>query len=250
MRQVDLNVDVGEGAGNDYELLQYVTSANIACGAHAGGEQTMRVTVARAVELGVAIGAHPGHADREHYGRRELPLTPAQAKSLVAEQLERLMRVVDRRNGRLAYLKPHGALYHQLARCPKLAEAAVRAAVEAGPPLAVLGPAGSCLEAAAREAGTPFFAEAFADRAYLSNGEIAPRSHPGALFEDESEVVRQALSLATRRAVTTADGGCLSVPCDSICLHGDTRWAVEFAAGVRLALARRGVRVESFAGRC
>lgn len=246
MRSIDLNVDVGEGAGNDHELLAYVSSANIACGAHAGNRASMRAAVARAVELGVAIGAHPGHADREFYGRREIPLKPQQVTKLLRSQFDALAEVADQAGGTVDYLKPHGALYHQLGAEPALAEAAVEMVVGLTKPIALLGQSGSCLEAAALAAGVPYFAEAFADRAYAGAQRLVARDEPGALHEDEAEVVRQSLRLALEGVVTTIDGSDAPVRCDSICLHGDSRWAVGFAAGVRLTLERRGVRVRAF----
>ncbi|TWT77132.1 LamB/YcsF family protein [Posidoniimonas polymericola] len=250
MRSIDLNADVGEGAGNDHELLAYVTSANIACGAHAGNLASMRAAACRAVELGVTIGAHPGHVDREFYGRRNLPITPQQASDLLRRQIDTLAEIAEAAGGSVGYVKPHGALYHQLGTDPALAEAAAAIAGEGPRPLALLGEAGSCMESAARAAGVPFYAEAFADRAYHSSGRLVSRDEPGALHEDEAEVVRQALRLALEGAVSTVDGPDAAVRCDSICLHGDTPWAVGYAAGVRLTLERRGVCLRSFAVGC
>ncbi|MEM9353238.1 MAG: 5-oxoprolinase subunit PxpA [Planctomycetota bacterium] len=247
-RTIDLNADVGEGSPHDAELIPLVTSANIACGAHAGDEQTMNAAARLAIDAGVAIGAHPGHADREHFGRRELPIAPDEAASLVANQYSRLVAVVERCGGAVRYIKPHGGLYHQAGRDPDIAAAIAGCVAQLADGLALLAQPGSALEAAARKAGVPFYAEAFADRLYQADGTLAPRSLAGAVLTDPAAAAGQAVSLATRGEAATLDGPAIPVRCDSLCLHGDGPHAAAIAAAVRSALQGAGVSIRSFTG--
>jgi UPF0271 protein len=257
-RALDLNGDVGEGCGDDAGLIPLLTSANIACGGHAGNAETMRVTVRLASRAGVAIGAHPGHADRANFGRVERPLTPASVRRLVAEQLGALLGVVRNSGAVVAHVKPHGALYHQLAREAALAEAFCDAVAlldrmrgdrggRRGRPLLLFGPAGSALERAAEPAGLRFVAEAFADRGYRGDGSLVPRGEPGALLSDEEEAVAQALALARDGRVRAVDGSAVAVRAETLCLHGDTPHALAFARRLRSEFEAAGVALRAAA---
>ena len=229
MTVVDLNADMGEGFAADSALLGLVTSANIACGFHAGDEQSMRVACEAAVAASVAIGAHVSYRDREGFGRRELDVDPATLGAEAAEQIEALQAAANAAGGRVAYLKPHGALYHRATSDGDCAEALVRAAARAK--LAVLGFPGSKLLARAGETGLPAVAEGFADRAYAADGRLAPRGDAASLLDADA---------AARQAVTLAGS------VRSICVHGDTPGAVGIAAAVRSGLLAAGVELGPF----
>lgn len=240
--QIDLNADLGEEAGYDDELLAIVTSANVACGAHAGSAKVAAATCAAATGRGVIVGAHPGHADREHFGRRALPISAAELERSLRAQLAVLGATTAPR-----YLKLHGALYHQAADDPQLAGATVVVAQQAG--LALLGPPGSLLLDEARAAGVAIAAEGFVDRGYhLVDGrpQLVPRGERGALLEPE-DAVRQAVQLATEGVVRAPDGAAVAIAVDSLCVHGDTPDAVRIAARVRGALEQAGVELRAFA---
>ena len=248
MKTIDLNADVGEGLATDAELISLVTSANIACGGHAGDDHSMSDAIVAAYSAGAAIGAHPGHPDRDHFGRRELPVTPSEVEKVVTEQVQRLNAIASRHGQDISYLKLHGALYHQAGRDPALAQAVVAGASRnTFGPLSILGQASSALEAAARDAGLSFFAEAFADRAYLDDGTLAPRSFRGAVLTDEAAVVAQAVRLARDGVVVSLSGKEIPVRCDSLCLHGDGANAVALARAARSAIEAEGMVLRAFA---
>jgi 5-oxoprolinase (ATP-hydrolysing) subunit A len=245
---IDLNADVGEGCGHDGELVPLVTSVNIACGAHAGDLETMRLTVALALRHGVSIGAHPGFADREHFGRREIPIEPGRAKALILEQVAALEAVASGLGARVGHVKLHGALYNMASRDRALAAAVVDALLEeapsSGPKRALFALAGSELHALARSRGLRVLGEAFADRTYRRDGTLTPRSDPGAVIGDEDAAVRQALRLAAEGTVLAADGSVVAIDAETICLHGDSPHSVQFARSIRagFAAAKIGLR--------
>lgn len=241
---VDLNADVGEGCGFDEDLMGFVSSANIACGAHAGDMDTMRRTLELALVAGVAVGAHPGFKDREHFGRKERAVTPAEAASLVREQAGLLSEVAGQMGARVGHLKLHGALYNMAARDRDLAEAVCGAALDAG--LALMALSGSVLASTARSRGLRVLSEAFADRAYLPDGSLAPRSVPGAFIADPEAAALQALGLATTQSVKAVGGAPIRVEVDTICLHGDSPASVALARRIRALLAERGVDVRRY----
>lgn len=244
---VDLNCDLGEGAGHDAELMAEITSANIACGAHAGDESTMAATVALARAHGVAIGAHPGFADREHFGRRELRLGAGEAGALVQAQVETLRGIAAAQGATIAHVKLHGALYNLAARDPVVAEE-VLAALWGGtwrPVLMVL--AGSVMERLARARDdSRVVAEVFADRTYRRDGSLTPRSQPGALIEDEAQAVAQVLRMVRQGVVRSRDGVDFPIRAETICVHGDGPHAVGFARRLRAELLRAGVSIRAF----
>jgi len=245
MARVDLNCDLGEGAGHDAELMPLVTSANVACGAHAGDERTMRATVDLARRHGVAVGAHPGFADPEHFGRRELPVMPDEVHALVLAQVRALQRTAVDAGGRVVHVKPHGALYNLAARNTLIADAVAQAVYEADPRLVLFALAGSALARAGRTGGLDVAEEAFVDRTYQADGSLTPRHQPEALITDAAAAVAQALALVQRGRVRATDGTEVAVTADTLCLHGDGPQAVAFAQQLRAALAAAGVELRA-----
>ena len=244
---IDLNADVGEGCGQDAELVPLVSSVNIACGAHAGDLGTMRQAVALALRHGASVGAHPGFADREHFGRRELALSPMEAAALVVEQARLLQTVAAGLGAKVSHVKLHGALYSMAARDGRLAAAIVDALAEAGrqsgAPWTLVALAGSEMVSIGRARGLKVLGEAFADRSYRSDGTLVPRSDPGAVIADEAAAAAQALRIAGEGVVRAADGSKTAVDADTICLHGDSPGAVSFARRIRRELASAGIAV-------
>lgn len=233
MRTIDLNADVGEGSGNDAVLIPLVTSASIACGGHAGDDTTMLAAARLAIESGVTIGAHPGHADREHFGRRELPITPNELKALLKRQVDRLHALVAGLGGEVRYLKLHGVLYHQAGRDDALAEAVIDFVTDYHTPLGVLCYRESALGVRSQAEGIAS-CEGFPDRLHLADGSLAPRSQPGAVLTDALQIAEQAVRLADR--------------CDSLCLHGDHDGAADYAHAVRRALEEASWHLGPFTG--
>lgn len=228
-RLIDLNADIGEGCGDDDALLQCVSSASIACGGHAGDAQSMRAALRACRRLGVAAGAHPGYADREHFGRRALDLPPVLLQRQLREQIEALDRIAREEGVVLRHVKPHGALYNQAAVDERLADVVVAAVQAAAPGLALMGLAGSALPRAARRAGLRAIDEGFADRGYSPEGLLLPRDQAGAFVEDPQRAARQVLRLLDGDSAAT-----------SFCIHGDRPGAADFARELRAALESMG----------
>jgi 5-oxoprolinase (ATP-hydrolysing) subunit A len=253
MRHVDLNCDLGEsfGAftiGADAELMSTITSANIACGFHAGDPAVMRRTVRMAREAGVAVGAHPGLPDLVGFGRREMRVSPQEVEDMVLYQVGALRAIASAEGVPLRHVKAHGALYNMAARDRGLAEAIARAVRAVDPALILFGPAGSELLRAASVAGLPTAAEGFADRTYEPDGSLTPRAHAHALLQDQGAVVRRAVRMATEDSVVTTDGSEIVMRVDTMCLHGDTPGAPELARAVRAGLERAGISVAPVGG--
>ena len=242
---VDLNADLGEGAPDDAELLALVSSANIACGWHAGDARLMQATVVAALERGVAIGAHPSYPDRENFGRSEMQLTPQQVRADVIYQIGALDALVRAAGGRLHHVKPHGALYNQAARDPALADAIAAAVLDVNPSLAVYGLAGGELLKAAERAGLRAVAEVFADRGYRADGSLVPRSQPGALIHDTDEAVTRTLRMVSEGVVQAVTGEIVPLQTETICLHGDGPHAIAFARAIHQALNQAGVHLRA-----
>lgn len=247
-RTIDLNCDLGEsfGAyrmGDDAGVLPFVTSANVACGAHAGDPSVMRRTVAAALEHGVAIGAHPGFPDLAGFGRREMGISPQEAYDLVLYQVGALAAFATAAGTALRHVKPHGALYNMACADAALAEAIARAVRDLDARLILFGLAGSELQRAAQGAGLRFAREAFADRAYAADGSLVRRGAPGATIDDPHEAVRRAVEIAAEGRTRTADGGELRLDADTVCIHGDRPDAARLARTLRKGLERSGVRV-------
>ena len=245
--QIDLNADLGEGCDNDEALLGLVSSANIACGWHAGDAATMRRCARWAIDNGVAIGAHPSFPDRENFGRSEMHLPVNEIIAGMLYQIGALSAIVQAEGGRLAHVKPHGALYNQAVGDPVLADALCEAVKRFDPGLRFFGLAGSGMIEAARRAGLQPVQEVFADRAYNSDGSLVSRKLPGALIENDAEAIAQALSLVRDHRVTAIDGSTVRVDAQSVCLHGDGAHALQFAQRIRERLLREGVAIRALA---
>jgi len=248
---IDLNSDLGESfgvwrLGDDESMLELVTSANVACGFHAGDPSTLRAVCNAAVHNGVAIGAQVSYPDLQGFGRRFVDMDPRELRDAVLYQLGALDAFAQVAGAEVAYVKPHGALYHATIDGAAQADAVVAAAAEYDPSLAVLGAPDSYLLAAAERAGLEPVVEAFADRAYLRDGRLVPRSEPDALVLEAGEVAARALRLATEHEVVSVDGTIVKVPVRSLCVHGDTPGAVDLARAVRDALDAAGIAVHPF----
>jgi UPF0271 protein len=240
---VDLNADVGEGCGQDGALMPLVSSANIACGLHAGDAGTMREAVQLARDHGVAIGAHPSFPDRDHFGRREMALSARDLHECIVAQLRSLAEVAAAAGAALRHVKPHGALYNMAARDQSLAEAVAVAIRSIDPSLLIFGLAGSALVKTASRMGLRAVGEAFADRAYGPDGSLVPRDHAGSVLQDASVVASQAVAIVREQGVVAVDGSRIRVDADTICIHGDTPEAPALAKRVRAALAAAGITV-------
>lgn len=240
--RIDLNADLGEGFPFDVALMPLITSANVACGSHAGDVDTMRATVALARAHGVRIGAHPSYPDREGFGRRHIEMSPSRLAIEITAQLWSLKAVCFEADESFAYVKPHGALYNEAARDPALADLIANTVHEIDRGLALMGLAGSELIAAGERAGLATISEAFADRAYSADGRLVPRDQPGAVLDDE-EALAQVLSLIERGGVIANDGSWLPLRADSICVHGDNPHALDFLRALRARLAERSVTI-------
>ncbi|EJL85218.1 putative lactam utilization protein B-like protein [Herbaspirillum sp. CF444] len=234
--QIDLNADLGEGCNNDEMLLTLVSSANIACGWHAGDANTMRQSVRWAIKNHVAIGAHPSFPDRENFGRSAMQLPPEEIISGMLYQLGALDAIVRAEGGRMVHVKPHGALYNQAAKDAVLAHAICCAVRTFNPELALFGLAGGELINAAKQAGLTAIEEVFADRAYNADGSLVSRTLPGAMIEDETQAIAQTISLVKDKQVTALDGSVVKVNAQTVCLHGDGAHALEFARRIRARL--------------
>jgi 5-oxoprolinase (ATP-hydrolysing) subunit A len=246
--RIDLNSDVGEsyGAwtmGQDEALIPLVTSVNIACGAHAGDPLVMARTVDLAGRHGVAIGAHPGYPDRDGFGRRDLAMTADELEASVLYQLGALAAFVSAAGLRLGHVKPHGAMYNRAARDAELSAAICRAVQRVDSSLVVVGLAGSVLLETARAIGLAVAAEAFADRAYEADGSLRSRRLPGAILPTPEAAAEQALSIVTLGNVTSHDGQPVRIAADTLCIHGDTPAAPDYARHIRRALESAGVTV-------
>jgi len=233
---IDLNCDLGEGFPNDAALMPLITSANIACGYHAGDGDTMRRTIALAREHGVAVGAHPGFADRAHFGRRELRFSGQEYYDLVLEQLQVMAEAARTADVLVRHVKPHGALYNLSAKEPEVAQAIARAVQDFDPRLALFGLSGSASISEAKKLGLRTVSEVFADRRYQPDGTLTPRTHPDALVEQADECRQQVYEMVVHGRVQTSDGRFIPICAETICLHGDGAHAVAFARTLRYFL--------------
>ncbi|MGL5009044.1 MAG: LamB/YcsF family protein, partial [Paracoccaceae bacterium] len=232
----------------DAAMLEIVTSANLCCGAHAGGPQILRETMRAAVANGVTIGAHPGYPDPANFGRFVIAMTPAEVTAMVTAQLHLAREAAGETGATITYVKPHGALYNLAATDRAIADAIAMAIAAVDPALIFLGLAGSAMLTAGHAAGLTTKAEAFADRAYDAKGQLLPRSQPGAVLHDADRVAARAVAMVRDGAVTSHDGQRIALQFDSLCLHGDTPGAVTLARAVRAALQAEGITIRPFAG--
>lgn len=232
----DLNCDMGEGTGNDADLMPYITSANIACGYHAGDDATMHQTVQLAKSYGVFVGAHPSFFDRENFGRKEMHLSGAEVYNLVKTQIIKLKAIALVYGVHLRHVKPHGALYNMAAKEPALAGAIAQAVKDVDANLVLFGLSGSCLIKEGEAIGLQTKSEVFADRTYQDDGSLTPRTQPDALIEKENSAIQQVLQMVNEGCVTTTTGKIIPITAQTICLHGDGNNAVALAKALYKAL--------------
>ena len=250
MAIIDLNSDLGEsfGAwsmGMDGDVMNHISSSNIACGWHAGDSEVMLRTVRAAKARNVAVGAHPGYPDLVGFGRRNMTCTPDEVYAYTLYQAGALMAICASEGMELQHVKPHGAMYNQAAKDPKLAGAIARAIKSLGGGIILMGLANSAFETAAQEQGIPFAAEAFADRGYQADGSLVPRDKPGAFIHDPDEAAARMLKLVQEGTILTPDGQTLKLKAHTICMHGDSPEAVKMAQVVKATLEKNGVAVKN-----
>lgn len=243
MMNIDLNADLGEGCASDAALLQLVSSANIACGFHAGDAQTMLASVREALKNGVAIGAHPSFPDRENFGRTAMTLPPETVYAQTLYQIGALAAIARAEGGVMRHVKPHGMLYNQAAKDPLLADAIARAVHACDPSLILVGLAGSELIRAGEHYGLTTRQEVFADRGYQADGSLVPRTQPGALVEDEEHALAQTLGMVESGRVKSITGEWANVVAQTVCIHGDGEHALAFARRLRAAFEERSIRI-------
>ena len=253
MAAIDLNSDLGEGfgpwaMGDDAAMLALVSSANVACGGHAGDPETMFATLALAQARGVVVGAHPGYADPAGFGRRVIPMSVAEIERMVAAQVGALMGVAALAGVRVGYVKAHGALANLAADNRDVADAVARAVRAVSRDLACLAISGTCQEAAALAAGLQVYSEVFADRSYQTNGRLVPRSQPGAMIHDKVAAAARLLRFIETGLMPVLDGEPIALRGQSICVHGDSPGAVAMAQHIREALQGAGIGVRAFLG--
>lgn len=251
MAVIDLNCDLGESFGAytiglDSQVIPFITSANVACGFHAGDPVVMEKTVALCRASQVQVGAHPGFPDLSGFGRRNMTVSPFEAKAYVKYQVGALKAFCDAEGLRLHHVKPHGALYNMAGKDYALARAIAEAVQEIDSRLTLLALSGSQMIQAAKDLGLPFASEVFADRAYQSDGSLVPRSQPGAMIEDEDLAVSRVVRMALEGKVTAIDGKDIEIQADSVCVHGDGPKALAFAQKISEELRAAGVAIQSF----
>ncbi len=251
MTTIDLNSDLGEGLGPwtmgaDAQMLSIVTSANVACGGHASDPETMFQTLELARDNGVNVGAHPGFNDLIGFGRRVIPMSPAEIGRMCAAQIGALIGIAAQVGISVTYVKPHGALGNLAALDCEVAEAIVAAVQKIDSKLAVLAISGTQSEQAARAAGAPVFSEIFADRGYLSSGQLVPRDQDGAMIDDAAEAAQRLITFLDTGRMPVIDGDPIKLAAQSICVHGDSPGAVDMAREVRERLTSHGVQISSF----
>lgn len=244
MRTIDLNCDMGEGIGNDALIVPYISSANIACGYHAGDEATMKQTIDLCKKHNVAIGAHPSYPDRENFGRTDLHLPSAEVYDLVINQIRILEEMATAAGIQLTHVKPHGALYNMAARAVNLAAVVALAVKDANKQLRLVGLSGSHLIKEGKKIGLKTVSEVFADRTYQDNGSLTPRHKPGALIEDPVQAVAQVLQMVQKGTVTTLSGKEIPIIAETVCIHGDGIHAVSIAKALYEALKENHIAIQ------
>ena len=248
MKRVDLNCDLGESFGNytcgmDASVIPHISSANVACGFHAGDPLVMDKTVKLAKQYGAAVGAHPGYPDLVGFGRRNMAVSAAELKAMMQYQIGALQAFCRSQGVKLQHVKPHGAMYNMAAKDRKLADAICDAILEIDDSLILLGLSGSEMLKAAKDKGLRYASEVFADRAYEDDGSLTPRALEGSVITDEDEAIKRVLQMVNDGTVVTRSGKVIPIEADSICLHGDGAKAVEFAQRIRAELTDSGVEI-------
>jgi UPF0271 protein len=245
MLTIDINCDMGEGIGNDGAIMPFISSANIACGFHAGNEETIKETVEIAVKNSVAIGAHPSFFDRENFGRTEMHLSFDEVYDLVFLQLRTIDKLIKEKNKSLHHVKPHGALYNMSAKDPQIAKAIAQAVKDFGDELVLFGLSRSESIVQAKIINLKTANEVFADRTYQDDGSLTPRSKANALIDEVNKSVKQTLQMIKEKSVTSVNGKIIPIIADTICIHGDGKHAVEFAKAVHESLRKENVEIKT-----
>ncbi|MDU8925301.1 5-oxoprolinase subunit PxpA [Pasteurellaceae bacterium LIM206] len=243
MNRIDLNADLAEGFPYDHDLLKRLSSANIACGLHAGNAVEMDNAVRRALENNVRIGAHPGFPDRKNFGRTAMSLPYEELRAYLHYQLGSLQAICRAHGTSIVYVKPHGALYNQAAKDSQLAQCIIRCIREFDPQLKVMGLSSSLFLQLAEQAGLATISEVFADRHYQADGSLVPRSQANAIIDDDNKAIAQVLQMIRQGTVTAIDGSTVVVKADSLCLHGDNQKALEFAERITNALTQQHIQI-------
>ncbi len=244
MMRIDINCDMGEGIGNENLLMPFISSANIACGFHAGDEEEMQRVVALCLQQEVAIGAHPSFPDRENFGRTTMNLPAGEIKQIIKEQLDILNKIVIAKGGKLHHVKPHGALYNMAGRDSVLARAIADAVIDFDSSLIYYGLAGSVMIDEAIKSGLQTANEVFADRTYQPDGLLTPRNQPGALINNIDNALKHVLQMINEKTVSAINGEIVPILADTICIHGDGSNAVEFAKAINNRLQAEGIQIQ------
>ncbi|MBX2960901.1 MAG: LamB/YcsF family protein [Cyclobacteriaceae bacterium] len=245
---IDLNCDMGEGMPNDAAIMPYISSANIACGYHAGDEATIRNIITLCLKNNIAIGAHPGFDDKPNFGRVEQNLSQEELYALIWKQLEIINRVCNEMNATLHHVKPHGALYNMAAKDVAMSHIIAQAVKDFNPNLIYYGLSGSVMIAEAKALGLKTANEVFADRTYHPDGTLTLRTQPNALINDVDVVVRQAMQMVTDKKVTCTNGTIISMQADTLCIHGDGAYAFEFVKAIAGSMQATGIEVKKVSG--
>ncbi len=240
---IDVNCDIGEGAGNDADLMPFISSANIACGYHAGDDRIMKKTIERCQKYNVAIGAHPGFNDKPNFGRTPMNLNEAELYKLMWEQLEIIQKHCQENNAQLHHVKPHSALYNMAANSKAISHTLASAVKDFNPRLIFYGLSGSCMIDQAKKIGLLTASEVFADRTYQADGTLTPRSHNRALIESPELAVRQVIGMIEKKSVAAIDGSPVAIHADTICIHGDGKHAVLIAEALKKGLLERAIQI-------
>jgi UPF0271 protein len=242
---IDLNCDLGEGCSNDEAIMPFISSANIACGYHAGNEKTIRQTLQLAKKFNVAAGAHPSYPDRENFGRKEMELPIKEIKNMVKTQIEVVKKIADEIGLPLHHVKPHGALYNRAAKDKQVAAAIAEAVKEIDATLIVFGLANSKSGEAATEIGVPFYNEVFADRTYTDDGRLTPRTASNAMINSTEDAIKQVMQMVYKNTVTSTNGKAIPIQADTICIHGDGEHAVDFAKQIYSFIKEANIKIIS-----
>lgn len=244
---IDINCDLGEGMPHDAAIMPFISSANIACGYHAGDRESMHRTVELCLKHRVAIGAHPGFDDKPNFGRKQMQLSSSALYDLVINQLRALDTVCGELKTSLHHIKPHGAMYNMAAKDLEMSKAIARAVFDFNPKVIYYGLSGSCMLSEARNIGLATAHEVFADRTYQQDGSLTPRTSERALIHDENEMLKQVLLMITQNKIETIDKSSIAVQADTICIHGDGDHALPFARAIHQRLKQEGIQIQSIA---
>jgi UPF0271 protein len=245
MKTIDINCDMGEGVGNDGAIMPFISSANIACGYHAGDENTMKQTVQLCKKYNVAVGAHPSYPDKPNFGRTDMLLHPGEIYEMIVKQINRLEKIAEENDVPVHHVKPHGALYNMTARDRALAPFVALAILDTNAKYILYGLSGSYLIKEGKNLGVKTANEVFADRTYKDDGSLTSRAKPGALIEDTDKAVAQVLQMVKEGTVTSITGKKIPIIAETICIHGDGEHAVAFAKAVHGALVAEGVEIRA-----